>query len=61
MHGIRELSNTTKPSVLFHSQLPHEMKPYVLVAGEGKQYIIDGQIHELIATVEQQEGDLVIL
>ncbi|MCW4644042.1 hypothetical protein ABEX69_10970 [Bacillus safensis] len=56
MHGIRELSNTTRPSVLFHSQLPHEVQPYVLEAGEGKQYIIDGQIHELIATVETTGG-----
>ncbi|KEP26755.1 quercetin 2,3-dioxygenase [Bacillus zhangzhouensis] len=56
MHGIRELSSTTKPSVLFHSQLPHSVQPYVLEAGEGKQYIIDGQLHELIATTETTGG-----
>ena len=44
------------PPFLFHSQLPHEVQPYVLEAGEGKQYIIDGQIHELIATVETTGG-----
>ncbi|PCK23385.1 hypothetical protein CEY02_01370 [Bacillus pumilus] len=56
MHGIRELSNTTKPSVLFHSQLPHMVQPYVLEAGEGKQYVIDGQLHELIATKDTTGG-----
>lgn len=52
MHGIRELSNTTKPAVLFHSQLPRAVQPYVLEAGEGKQYMVEGQLHELIATTE---------
>nr|MDF9460011.1 quercetin 2,3-dioxygenase [Bacillus pumilus] len=56
MHGIRRLSNTTKPSVLFHSQLPQAVRPYVLEAGEGKQYIVDGQLHELIATTETTGG-----
>ncbi|MDM5296841.1 quercetin 2,3-dioxygenase [Bacillus pumilus] len=56
MHGIRELSNTTKPSLLFHSELPSAVRPYVLEAGEGKQYIIEGQIHELIATKETTGG-----
>ncbi|AVM22584.1 quercetin 2,3-dioxygenase [Bacillus pumilus] len=56
IHGIRQLSNTTKPSVLFHSQLPRAVQPYVLEAGEGKQYIVEGQLHELIATTETTGG-----
>lgn len=56
MHGMRELSNTTKPAVLFHSQLPRAVQPYVLEAGEGKQYIVEGQLHELIATTETTGG-----
>lgn len=56
VHGIRELSSTTKPSLLFHSQLPSVVQPYVLEAGEGKQYIIDGQLHMLVATNETTGG-----
>ncbi|MFS0655428.1 quercetin 2,3-dioxygenase [Bacillus sp. 179-C3.3 HS] len=56
MHGIRELSKTTKPSLLFHSELPQMVQPYVLEAGEGKQYMIEGQLHELIATKETTGG-----
>ncbi|MGE6631911.1 quercetin 2,3-dioxygenase [Bacillus sp. NPDC077027] len=57
VHGLRELSSTTRPSPVFESQLPVNVQSYVLEAGEGKRFLVDGQLHELIATEETTDSN----